>query len=139
MTNVQTPDNPDAFIVGALVAVLMMLAAGLIYLVKTFKAAQGANSAVNNVGPGEHRLYDKIGFLQKGMEHLIEANDQFNRKGWNSLPQDINTASGLTEVIRELQNDHRSGHELLERIEIELLRHIKWEESQKYKDGNGNV
>ena len=127
-------------IILALIAIIATSIAALVYtirnntIIKTAaQDASEANKAVNNIGPGEHRLYDMIAMLKEDMHELSVAQDEFSKKGWATLPPDIASASGLTEVIRNLQHDDKAMHEKLDGILKALDDHVKWEMEQKYK------
>ena len=116
---------------GALVAVVVSLV-GLIGLMwKTLAhskeaavEARQANAAVNNTGPGEHRLYDKISLIEKEIGRLVEAETDFTEKGWRNLPEDLNTALGLTETIRSIQRDDVDVSRRVVEIQVMLEAHI---------------
>jgi hypothetical protein len=126
-------------IILALIAIIATSIAALVYTIRnntmiktTAQDASDVNKAVNNIGPGEHRLYDMISMVRDDMKHISEAQEEFSKKGWATLPPDIATASGLTEVIRNLQNTDKALHEKMDQILKELDSHVKWEMSQKY-------
>ena len=128
-------------IVLAVIALASMLAASLVYLVKGYsnsktaaEQATEANKAVNNVGPGDHRLYDKISSIEKNVEHLIRDQETFDSHGWETLPQDLGTAVGLTTTIRDLQHGHKEQGEKLDEIKSILVEHVEWERRVKYPE-----
>ena len=128
-------------IVLAVIALASMLAASLVYLVKGYsnsktaaEQATEANKAVNNVGPGDHRLYDKISSIEKNVEHLIRDQETFDSHGWETLPQDLGTAVGLTTTIRDLQHGHKEQGEKLDEIKSILVEHVEWEMRVKYPE-----
>ena len=120
---------------GSLVAILVTLAGILAVVIKSWQEARAANNAVNNIGPGEHRLYDRIQMIHDEVMHLREGEEQFQSKGWPSLPEDLGSAAALTSTIRDLQ---RSRDEILARLAelSDLIRaHDRWERQSKYGDG----
>jgi len=97
------------------------------------KQATQANSAVNNIGPGEHRLYDKVKHIEEAVTKLVTLQEQFDAHGWETLPPDLNTAVGLTVSIRDLQNHYASTQEKLDQIILSLQEHVEWEMQAKYQ------
>ena len=87
--------------------------------------ARAANAAVNNVGPGAHRLYDQIGHLSDAIQRIETKQNDFDTKGWPTLPSDMNTAAGLTEVIRDIQHE-------LHVVNTRLAAHDEWEKTVKH-------
>jgi uncharacterized protein (UPF0333 family) len=93
--------------------------AALVYTIKnntlgkTIKdEASAANNAVNNVGPGEHRLYDlvaKIEDRQKtSYDHFSRAiarveskQNDFDKK-WGNLPPTLDNAVSLSDTITHI-------------------------------------
>jgi hypothetical protein len=123
----------------ALIAIIGTSIAALVYTIRNNTIIKGAaqdasdiNKAVNNIGPGEHRLYDMISMVRDDMAKVTEAQEEFSKKGWATLPPDIASASGLTEVIRSLQNSDKAQHEKMDQILKALDEHVQWEMSQKY-------
>jgi hypothetical protein len=102
-----------------LVAVLGTLAGVLVVAIRNgnvvkiaAQQATEANKAVNNVGPGEHRLYDVIS--------RIEAKqDDFDRR-WGNLPEEMDDAVGLAELLHEMRREIRETRG-------ELREHVAWE------------
>ena len=125
---------------------LVTLVSAFVYIVKGAKSAEvaatqssAANQAVNNVGAGEHRLYDKISHIlalaqtnAKNIEKLVKIQDEFSDLGWQHLPPDLHDAVALTSTVRELQHAHKEQSELLQEIKLMLGDHVKWEMSQKW-------
>lgn len=153
----------------ALIALVSMSIAALVFIIRNGRAAQGAagdaataaeqataaNSAVNNVGEGRHSLYTmveridersaatvvKVAELSSDMKvvkddvvALKRDQEQFDSHGWETLPPDINTAVGLTSVVRDLQHGHTTVHEKLDVLISELRDHVVWEMSVKHSD-----
>ena len=139
-------------IILALIAIIATAIAGLVYTIKNnslvkegSKAAQQVNQAVNNVGPGEHRLYDMVAMIRDEIKYLTEAQHDFANKGWATLPADIGTASRLTETIRDLQSKDKFVVQKLEEITVSLKslheglqEHVEWEMQQKYKEAGNH-
>jgi Na+-translocating ferredoxin:NAD+ oxidoreductase RnfG subunit len=125
-------------IILALVAVIAPLVGALVVLAKrtTIAAEQAtmANRAVNNVGPGEHSLWDQVSFVREDVMELVEAQRDFAKRGWQTLPEDISTAARLTETIRDLQHSAATNQAEHDRIiaKIDTLadslrEHDRWE------------
>lgn len=115
----------NSYIVIALVMVLLAL---LGVVVKTYGQARAANTAVNNVGPGDHSLWDQVSMVREDVNELVRAQREFAERGWPTLPDDIATAAQLTATIRTLQHDVGD-------IKRTLDDHVRWEETQKYPRG----
>jgi hypothetical protein len=117
----------DQIVLG-LIGVLGVVIAGLVYIVKAYantkvaaQQATEANKAVNNIGPGEHRLYDVIA--------RIEAKQDDFDKRWGNLPDGMDDAVGLVELLHGL--DRRVSE-----IQVQLVEHVAWEMAVKYpKEG----
>ena len=97
-----------------------------------------ANSAVNNIGTGD-RLYDRIEHLHEALSVLIEAQRDFQAKGWANLPADIGDATAMTITIRQLQAAIDSDKKAHKEIRAELATlmaflkaHDEWERTQKF-------
>ena len=143
-----TPEVVESLgLVGSLGVVILLLVGALLYLVASARKqidsvehhAKAANRAVNNVGPGEHRMYDKIEMIRANVESLVQAHEEFAKRGWQTLPDDLATSSALTSTIRELQHaDRMVKHGLddlafaISKIDTKITNHVEWEESQKY-------
>jgi hypothetical protein len=124
-------------IVMALIALVGTSIAALVFVIRNGRLAQtaaddaaiaarqatAANSAVNNVGPGKHNLYDMVERIHDDVVELKGDQDQYDSHGWETLPPDINTAVGLTTTIRDLQNNHKAVNEKLDMILVELRDH----------------
>lgn len=65
--------------------------------------AAAANAAVNNVGPGQHTLYEMIETIRNDVADLKRDQEEYDSHGWGTLPADLNTAVGMTITIRDLQ------------------------------------
>ena len=126
----------------ALIALVGTSLAALVWVIRNGRLARDSNvqisavnRAVNDVGPGEHRLYDKVTHNSETLARVEDAlvrlqldQETFDSHGWETLPQDINTAVGLTTTIRDLQN----GHKKLDKIIAMLSEHVEWEIGQKH-------
>lgn len=96
-------------IIFALIAIVATSIGALVYTIKNNKLGRDINKAVNNVGPGEHHLIDLI-------KQIKDKQDEFDKK-WGNLPDDLDDAVGVVEVLRGM--DRRiSG------IQGELRAHI---------------
>ena len=73
------------------------------------KAATEANKAVNNVGPGEHRLYDLI-------DQIAQKQAEFDVR-WGNLPAGLDNSVSLAETIHDI---HRTIHSM----QTDLRNHI---------------
>lgn len=85
-----------------IIGLLGLVVTALVYVVKAYantkvaaEQSTKANEAVNNVGPGEHRLYDIIAAIQ-------EKQATFDR-AWGNLPEDMHDAVGLTELLNSME------------------------------------
>ena len=130
-------------IIFALIGMVGTSIAALVYTIRNNRIAKDGvdqisqvNNAVNNIGPGEHRLYDMISLIRSDIEYLTNEQRNFAAKGWNSLPEDINTAVGLTSVIRDLQHAEKEVINKLQVIQDTLIEHTEWEMQQKYIEPN---
>ena len=126
----------------AVVAMLVPLVGALVYLARRTNIAADqatqANQAVNNVGPGAHSLFDQISFMRDDIQELREAHQDFARRGWPTLPDDIGTASKLTETIRQIQHEQRHLLAEVQALSDRLIEHDRWERETKYRiDGDG--
>lgn len=126
-------------IVLALIAVVATSVAALVFVIRNTtiskvaaEQATQANEAVNNVGPGQHRLYDKITSIEKSVTRLLRDQETFDSHGWETLPADLNTAVALTQTIRDLQNNHKSFNDKIDTLISELREHVVWEMDAKY-------
>lgn len=103
--------------------------------------AKAANSAVNNIGPGEHRLYDKVANIDHALAILNTRQEDFDEKGWeHGLPDDLNSAPKLTQTVRELQaqaetntDEHKQIMSRIDKLITTLTDHDAWERSAKYE------
>lgn len=137
----------------ALIALVGTSIAALVYIIRNGRIAQvgldhaetaaqqatAANAAVNNVGPGQHKLYDMMfqvhttnEQLLKDVTALVEAQRDFTKRGWANLPEPINTALGLTTTILDLQRHAEDVNGKLDTIIGELRGHVEWEMQEKY-------
>ncbi len=139
----------EASVAIAALAIAGTLAGAIVLLVKIREQARTAasqatqaNQAVNNVAPGEeHSLWDQVAFIREDVAELVEAQRDFAQRGWRTLPDDIATASRLTETIRSLQHADERQLERYDDIDRKLstlhefLRdHDRWERQEKYPD-----
>lgn len=129
----------------ALIGVGATLVAALVYVVKAYtnakvaaEQATAANQAVNNVGPGQHNLYDMVASQSKTLERLVDAQNDFTERGWRRLPDDLSTSAKLTETIRELQHHDHGIDETINTILEELRAHVQWELQVKWESEHHN-
>ena len=111
-------DSHEAIIM-ALIAIVATSIGALVYAIKNNSLGVKINRAVNNVGPGEHRLYDVIA--------RIEAKQDAFDKAWGNLPDDMDDAVGLVEVLHGIKNE-------VALIQTQLVEHVEWEMSVKWAD-----
>ena len=104
-------------IILALIAIIGTSIAALVYTIRNNSIGKDINKAVNNVGPGEHHLIDLI-------KQIKDRQDEFD-KAWGNLPDDMDDAVGLVELL------HGMSHELAS-VRGELKDHVTWEMAQKY-------
>ena len=78
---IPVPDQPHHFTIGLLGVLVVMMVAVLVYVLRTLAAAQAAqmsaheaNQAVNNTGPGEHRLYDRVHNIEEEFGRFRDSN-----------------------------------------------------------------
>ena len=142
-----SPITESISTVGILAGVLAALITVLYYVVRTFQASNEVNKAVNNVGPGETRIYDQVVSLLelaaemkanqneivKDVAAIVDTQNAFSEKGWMRLPSDIGDATALTETIRRLQYQDERMNEKLDDILLELKSHVEWEEGESHK------
>lgn len=134
-TTVESIADTNDQIIFALIAIIASSVAALVYVIRQGKLVkdshdeiQQVNRAVNDIGPGEHRLWDKIDNIEKAVDRLSQDQETFDSHGWETLPPDLNSAVNLTTTIRDLQNNQKK----LDRIIQMLGDHVEWEMNQKY-------
>jgi hypothetical protein len=88
----------------ALAAVITMLAGVLGVTIKGMQHSREANRAVNDVGTGETRIFEKVSNTEIDVAKLVATQERFAALGWATLPPDIHDAVGLTTTIRALQH-----------------------------------
>jgi hypothetical protein len=100
-------------IIASLVGLLGLSITALVYVIKNYglsktaaEQSSEANKAVNNVGPGEHRLYDLV-------MKVVEKQEEFDRK-WGNLPSDMDDAVDLMTVVNELRSSIADLHTKLD-------------------------
>lgn len=102
----------DPSIVAALGVVVTMLAGALVLMAKTLAETKQVNAAVNN-RPESEGLFAQISTLQVGVDRLLVAEEDFAKKGWRSLPEDLDSGAKLTQAIRDLQSFDKQVEEAL--------------------------
>lgn len=122
-----------------LLGMVGVMVSALVFLVKSYRQSEiaaseskAANAAVNNVTPGLPTLYQNVEHVAQVVNKLADAQEDFAKRGWATLPDDIGTAAALTQTIRELQHQNQHQDQKLETILKELREHIEWEYNQKY-------
>lgn len=134
-------DTHDQIIL-ALIAIVAASTGALVFVIRGTRYARegaaqatAANSAVNNVGPGAHTLYNLTAAIKEDVDELKAKQDEFARHGWSALPDDLATAPALTSTIRKIQDHDELLDRKLDIILSELRDHVEWEMSQKYHPG----
>lgn len=132
MTVPQIPDGePNALIVWAMIFVVLSLVSLLTFTIKTYKKAEQVDKAVNNVGPGEATLVEKVTDIRQDLNKVIDFAELFTQRGWTSLPGDLDTSAHLTETIRAIQAEAKALHvmhdllrERIEYVDAKVERHL---------------
>lgn len=119
-------------IILAMIALIATSIGGLVYVIKTFtlgketaRDAKEANKAVNNIAPGDQRLYAKITTLVaevkiiKNQLHAHQKNwEDFNAR-WGSLPEDLNDSADLVVMLHDIRHS-------ITQINEKLDAHLDW-------------
>ena len=128
-----TVGNHEQIII-ALVAVITALIGILAVSIKGMLHSKAANQAVNDVGSGEVKIYEKVTRIDEAVTRLVMAQTEFESKGWShGLPTDFDTAPGLTDTIRKLQaKDDRNSEE--HAVIGEKLDKIEWTLTQENEE-----
>jgi hypothetical protein len=135
----QSLSDSETQIVLALIALIGTSIAALVYTIKNNSIgksiaidASEANRAVNNVGPGEHRLYDKVSTVITEMSaiksHIHEHQekwDEFNAR-WGNLPEALGNGANLVVTIHDIRNSVASVSEKVSTLDSKLDEYIKW-------------
>lgn len=133
-------------IVLALIAVIATSVGALVFVIRaaatvskdTNQQVSEVNNAVNNIGPGEHRLYDKVDHISRELASVTATLNSVSQElrdhrtnwekfnaSWGSLPPEMDTAADLAVVIEHIRDD-------VKRVREELKNHVEWEMKQKY-------
>lgn len=128
-------------VTGTLALVILMLTIIIVWLIKASNGpikeaayfSKKAEHAVNGVGEGDHRLYDRVDMIAQEVSSLLEFREEYRKSGWELLPTDIGNAISLTTTIRALQASTIDIKESLDKIEELLLKHVEWEQTEKYE------
>ena len=112
-------NNQHEAIIMALIAIVATSIGALVYAIKNNSLSVQINRAVNNVGPGDHHLIDLI-------KQIKDKQDIFD-KAWGNLPDDMDDAVGLVEVLHGIKNE-------VALIQTQLVEHVEWEMSVKWAD-----
>lgn len=112
----QVADTHEQIIL-ALIAIIGTSIGALVYTIKNNRLGKDINRAVNNVGPGEHHLIDLI-------KQIKDRQDTFD-KAWGNLPDDMDDAVGLVELLHGMNAEIKS-------LQASVAEHVEWEMSQKY-------
>jgi hypothetical protein len=128
-------------IVLALIGLLGTSIAALVYTIRNNTIAKQAvsvvedvNAAVNNVGPGQHRLYEMVEHIKADIIALKEGQRHYDAHGWDMLPPDLGTSVALTSTIRDIQYHTASVTTKLDTLIDEVRSHVEWEMQQKWSD-----
>lgn len=133
-------------IVLALIAVIAASVGALVFVIRnaggtvkdTNRQVTEVNKAVNNIGPGEHRLYDKVdhiyqelgqvtGILQTVTEELKDHRtrwEEFHAR-WGSFPDGMDSAADLAITLNQIKAD-------IQKVQDALKEHVEWEMGEKY-------
>ena len=118
------PSSEHDQVILALIALIGTSIAALVYTIRNNALGKGiavdaaeANRAVNNVGPGEHRLYDLVS--------RIEVKQDAFDKAWGNLPAEMGDAVGLVSLLHGMRRD-------ISTIQTQLAEHVEWEMSIKW-------
>jgi len=85
-------------IVAASAAIFAALASVFTFTVKAWISARGSEATSERLTVLTERLSEDV-------KKLVKAEEDFQRKGWGTLPNDLSSSSGLTSTIRGLQRD----------------------------------
>ena len=129
-TGQATHDQVILALIGLAVALVGILGVSI----KGMQHSRAANRAVNDVGSGELKIYEKVTRIDTTVTALGLAQTEFEQKGWaHGLPPDFDTAPGLTDTIRKLQQkDDRNSEE--HAVIGEKLDKIEWTLTQKTEE-----
>jgi|TARA_R110000803_G_scaffold156226_2_gene220781 hypothetical protein len=86
-------DEALIYLVGVLV---VALASALTYVVKQRHGSEDSGMA---------SLQAVVNRMEADVEKLVQAEAEYQAKGWTTLPPDLGSSSALTAVIRDLQHD----------------------------------
>ena len=126
-----------------LVGVLVVALCGMFALVvRTWVSTNKTAKAMDNAGPvvddirklteGLARVEHRQGNVMNWMTSQDAKQSEFDLKGWPSLPEDLNTAAGLTEVVRELQHTNKEQTDKIDKLTATLTEHDRWERARAY-------
>lgn len=136
--SVPVPDDPNSFIVGALVVVMLALMGAVTLMVKTFIEIKKTNSAVNHKAPDEPTLYERSRHLSEDVGELRQMAEDikttvedhglrwrdFDRQ-WGAMPTGMANASELAITINKVLDQ-------LDDMDVKLKDHVIWEMTEKY-------
>lgn len=115
----------DHEVVLAVLAILATTVATLVWVIRSGKYVRSTDDAVNGIGPGQHRLYDKVDAICESVEKLNAWHEEMQEQGWSHLPPDLHDSVGITLTIRELQRQavtNKQDHEMLRNRLDEIVR-----------------
>ena len=116
-------------VVGILGVLVAGLIAVIVLLIKTLGEARQAKEAFgSSEGP---TLTANVNHLVTEVDNLIEAQRDFASRGWQTLPEPINTAAGLATTLSNMQHDITEANTKLGQVAERLAAHDAWERSQK--------
>ena len=88
--------------IDALIGIIAVLSGAVAStLTITIKALANAKEGRENI-ENVVLMTEQMG---RDVDKLLKRSEAFQRKGWETLPEDIATSSGLTAIIREMQRD----------------------------------
>ena len=114
--------HEDHFL-GIAAALIVALFAALTFLAKAWGSVRASVDTCQTLQATTRHIAHEV-------ELLIEAHNDFQGKGWSTLPGDMNSSSGLTAVIRDIQHDLHST----KATQSDILRHL--EKIQKTLDNH---
>jgi hypothetical protein len=136
-------------VVLALIAVIATAVGALAFVIRgaqntakdTNEQVREVNRAVNNIGPGEHRLYDKVDHISNELSLVTEILNTVTRElkehrafwkdfhlKWGNLPEELDSAADLAVTLSRIRDEIRN-------VQTSLSKHVEWEENHKYKEG----
>lgn len=104
-------------IIGLAAALIVALFTALTFLMKAWASVRSSIDTCQTLKTSTLHLAHEV-------EVLIHAHNEFQEKGWSTLPEDIASSSGLTAVIRDIQHEVHTTKTTQASI-LERLDHIQ--------------